>query len=219
MKNKPLWKIKREEQIFNRVLFAILIIADIGACVLFTLGVIKVLKPTPVSAAETAGLYAGFAQELYVLDVSSVDVIDDSECIVSAEFDPIEKVEQPYTDDELECLAHLIYAECGADWISDTTIYYTASVVMNRVCSDLYPNSIYEVINDTRYGVQYSCKNYYMNNEPSERCYEIAEDVLVMYYTTGETYLPSNVLGQAGFQTLSGTYTVIDEVVFSYYEN
>lgn len=118
-----------------------------------------------------------------------------------------------YTEEELETLAHLLYAEAGSDWISDTTIYYVASVVMNRVNSPNYPNTVLEVIYQEG---QYSPTwNGFMNNNPTPRCYEIAQIILER-----GSVLPSGVLGQAGKSVYDkygkGLYCLKDTQYFFY---
>lgn len=51
-----------------------------------------------------------------------------------------------YEVSDIEILAHLINGEAGADWCSDTTRYYVGSVVLNRVNSNEFPDSIYGVV-------------------------------------------------------------------------
>lgn len=94
-----------------------------------------------------------------------------------------------YTEEELETFAHLLYAEAGAE--SDKCIYYVGSVVLNRVESDRYPNTLLEVIYQKG---QYSPTWHgFMNKTPTETCYKIAQELL----ETG-SILPADVLGQAG---------------------
>lgn len=54
--------------------------------------------------------------------------------------------EAQYTEQELDELACAIYCEAGSDWISDITRYYVGDVILNRVESDEFPNSIHEVL-------------------------------------------------------------------------
>ena len=50
--------------------------------------------------------------------------------------------------DEVDLLARLIYQEAGCDWIPDYVILWVGSVALNRVESDKYPDTLYEVIYD-----------------------------------------------------------------------
>ena len=60
---------------------------------------------------------------------------------------------QPYTDEELELLACVIYCEAGSDSISDETRRMVGEVVLNRVADDRYPDTILEVLTQrSQYG-------------------------------------------------------------------
>lgn len=121
-----------------------------------------------------------------------------------------EEVKPEVDPDELYMLSHLIYAEAGSEKCSDTTRYYVGSVVLNRMKSDLFKE-------DTMKGVifakgQYSCTwigTYY--NEPTERCIEIARDLL-----ENGSVLPENVVFQAEFKQGDGVYEHIDNTYFCY---
>lgn len=109
---------------------------------------------------------------------------------------------------EKEMLAHLIFAEVGSDWISDTCLYYAGSVVLNRIESKAFPNTMIEVINQRG---QYACKDYYMKQQPTKRCYDIAEDLLI-----NGSVLPKNVVFQSGFKQGNGIYAIVDGVFYCY---
>ena len=65
--------------------------------------------------------------------------------IVPLEYvEPVE--EKPYTEDELEALALVIYQEAGSDACSDATRYMVGEVALNRVASDRFPDTIEEVL-------------------------------------------------------------------------
>ena len=121
-----------------------------------------------------------------------------------------EEVKPEVDEEELYMLSHLIYAEAGSEKCSDTTRYYVGSVVLNRMKSDLFKE-------DTMKGVifakgQYSCTwigTYY--NEPTERCIEIARDLL-----ENGSVLPENVVFQAEFKQGDGVYDYIDNTYFCY---
>lgn len=112
-------------------------------------------------------------------------------------------------DNELEMLAHLLGGEAGADWCEDKMLYYVGSVVLNRVKSAYFPNTIKDVIFQKG---QYSCTwdgNYYRT--PSERCYRIAEELL-----TYGSLLPEDVVFQAEFEQGSGVYEKVQNMYFCY---
>ena len=61
----------------------------------------------------------------------------------------IERDRQPepsYTQADLDLLSRLIYAEAGCTWIPDWVQQMVGSVVLNRVESEYYPDTIREVI-------------------------------------------------------------------------
>lgn len=111
-------------------------------------------------------------------------------------------------ENELEELAHLIMAEGGASNLNDEVRYGIGSVVLNRVESEKYPNTIHDVIHQRG---QYSTKGYYMNLEPTEACYSVAYDLLA----NGTNY-PKNVIYQSMFKQGSGTYKLVDGEYFCY---
>ena len=120
--------------------------------------------------------------------------------------DPIS--EKPVIDgNELEMLAHLIGGEAGSEWCEDKMLYYVGSVVLNRVKSPDFPNTLEGVIFQKG---QYACTwdgNY--NREPSERCYRIAEQLL-----TYGSVLPDDVVYQAQFIQGSEVYAKVQNMYF-----
>ena len=120
-------------------------------------------------------------------------------CYVKSEYLSTTK---SYSDEDYEMLAHLIFSETGSDWIDITCLYYTGSVVLNRVASEDYPNTIKEVIE--QYG-QYECSPYYMDKTPTGRCYQVAHDLL-----TFGSRLPENVIYQSQFRQGSKVYSYLD---------
>lgn len=57
-----------------------------------------------------------------------------------------EVVEQGVCDDDVDLLARLLTCEMGCSWIADEQQLYVGSVVLNRVASDLFPDTLQEVI-------------------------------------------------------------------------
>ena len=61
-----------------------------------------------------------------------------------------------YTEDDLYCLAVLIYQEGGGDCVCDECRFRIGDVVLNRVADERFPNTIREVITQHRqYGLLY----------------------------------------------------------------
>lgn len=110
--------------------------------------------------------------------------------------------EPPYTEEELEMLALVIYQEAGADACSDDTRLKVGTVVMNRVADDRFPGTIYEVITEeAQYGRLHWTGLMWPDRASREteahaveRAYDCAERIL-----TGERFLPEDVVWQAEF--------------------
>ena len=121
------------------------------------------------------------------------------------EMPPAVVIEEPapvYTDEELEALAIIIYQEAGGDACSDLTRSMVGTVVMNRVASDLFPDTIQEVATQKRqYGRLYWTGLVWPDraSNPGEaqavqRAYDCARAIL-----EGERALPEDVIWQAEF--------------------
>lgn len=104
-----------------------------------------------------------------------------------------------YTDEELNLLAKIIWAEAGSNWLSDEWKMSVGEVVLNRVASPEFPNTIKEVIEQP--GQYYGKNNSWFNSvKPSEKCIEIAKRLL-----NGERYINDpSVVFQANFPQGSG---------------
>lgn len=95
--------------------------------------------------------------------------------------------EPKYKEQELDELACAIYCEAGSDWVSDITRYYVGDVILNRVESGDFPDSIHEVLTEPyAYGVfawtgvvfpEYSKSEW--EAHAVERAYTVARDLLV----------------------------------------
>ena len=104
-----------------------------------------------------------------------------------------------YTDEDLYCLSHIINAEAGDENCSHEHRIAVGSVVLNRVASDEFPDTIYDVVFQPG---QYSPTwNGAYDKEPSEDSIEVAELLL-----TEGSQLPENCLFQAEFPQGAGTY-------------
>lgn len=111
--------------------------------------------------------------------------------------------EPAYSEEDLEMLALVIYQEAGGDACSDETRLMVGNVVMNRVASDLFPDTIEEVLLQKRqYGrlhwtglVWPERASQSVEAHAVARAYECAERVL-----EGELLLPEDVIWQAEFK-------------------
>ena len=128
-----------------------------------------------------------------------------------------EPTEPPYTDEELEMLALVIYQEAGADYCSDETRLMVGTVVMNRVADSRFPNTIYEVLTQrAQYGrlhwtgiVWPTRASYESEAHAVERAYRLAERILL-----GERALPDDVVWQAEFKQGTEVVAYQDGVYF-----
>jgi len=101
-----------------------------------------------------------------------------------------------YSIEDVNLLAELIYWE---NWYTDAekeTAYWTGAVVMNRVASPEFPNTIKEVIYQTKPCKQYAVTGKFFTKELPEECYEMARNILLK----GTDEVPKNVLYQATFK-------------------
>lgn len=123
---------------------------------------------------------------------------------------PEVETEPPYTAEELEMLALVIYQEAGGDDCSNETRMMVGTVVMNRVADSRFPDSLYEVLTqEGQYGRLHWTGLVWAEraSNPGEahavaRAYECAERILL-----GERLLPEDVIWQAEFP--QGTETVV----------
>lgn len=100
-----------------------------------------------------------------------------------------------YTEKDVNLLAEVIYWE---NWFTDAekeTARWTGAVVMNRVKSNQFPNTIEDVLYQKN-PIQYSTTKYFFTKELPNDCYEMARQILAY----GTPDVPENVLYQATFK-------------------
>lgn len=119
-----------------------------------------------------------------------------------------------YTDDDLFYLAAAVCREAGGE--SEEIQLLVANVVINRVNSSIYPDTIYGVLTDYRqygmmwkYGVSFPS---WADQDTIDHCYDVARRIL-----EGERVCPDNVLFQAEFEQGSGIYKQFNGFYFCYY--
>ena len=89
--------------------------------------------------------------------------------------------------EEINLLAEVIYHE---NWHTDKehlAAYYTGAVVMNRVNSKAWPNTVKEVLYQRG---QYSTTKLFYTKEIPQECYDMARDI----YKNGTPDVPENVI-------------------------
>lgn len=106
---------------------------------------------------------------------------------------------QKYSGDDLWYLSRVIQSEAG--YCTQEMQEAVGSVVLNRVASDKFPNTIAEVIQQTG---QYSTLGWLESNPPTSGALEVAIDLL-----ENGSKLPGDVLYQANFPQGTGTYETI----------
>ncbi len=90
-----------------------------------------------------------------------------------------------YIQDEVDWLARIIYAEAGAEPFAGKVL--VGNVVLNRMRSDEFPDTIYDVIFDTKFGVQFSpVANGSIWNTPDADCVAAAKICLEGYSLSTE---------------------------------
>jgi N-acetylmuramoyl-L-alanine amidase len=102
------------------------------------------------------------------------------------------------TEDEIDLLARLLTAEQGYN-ADEMDYYMTGSVIINRIKSEKFPNSLYEVVFQSG---QYQCvSNNHINREYDDVAWEVAEELLEEGTTIDE-----RVTYQAEFEQGRGVY-------------
>ena len=102
-------------------------------------------------------------------DTYTVDFVDHGDvCVPGSTY---------YAKDAVLWLSRIIYAESvGEPFLGKLAV---ASVVMNRVEDSAFPNTIYGVIFDTKYGVQFTpTANGRIYNDADDECRRVAKMVL-----------------------------------------
>ena len=112
----------------------------------------------------------------------------------------VEAPKAAYTQADLDLLSRLIYAEAGCTWIPDWVQRMVGSVVLNRVESQYYPDTIREVIYQP--GQYAPTWDGSLQKTPDARTIENAR-----YLLEHGSICPENVVGQNSIITGSGVYT------------
>lgn len=154
-----------------------------------------------------------YEQEILTLEVELSDKIETIEEFnsLSRDSNEVETI-KTYTQEDLDWLSKLIYAEAGAE--SDLCMRLVGEVVMNRINSDLYNgDTVKEIALEKN---QFSVvKNGRINVKPSDEAIRIAKETL-----TGERITTPDVLAfRADYYHNSRNcvdYMSVDNTYFSY---
>jgi len=123
------------------------------------------------------------------------------------------KQKQIQYDKDLYLLGQVIEAESGSDWIKDDVQLMVGNVVINRVLSDKFPSTIYDVVHAPN---QYQFIKHGITVRPSKRALDNARKIL-----NGTRVIPKNVVYQSEYKNLGdGIYkkvkTKYSTMYFSY---
>lgn len=161
----------------------------------------------PVLPTETV------PEEVYVVQTEaeteeklSAEAETETKVMVSAETEAESETEMSREiDSDWFNLAHVMFAEAG--YTDSTERRYVGSVLLNRVDSSLFPDTVGECLYQPgQYTTVRDGGPFWQ--EPTEECWQDAEDLLLQWYETGETDLPQDVLYQSCRPLGSGTYLI-----------
>lgn len=190
-------------------------ISTLGVTLATAATVISVMASQHGLAADQQQVYQAQCEDPVAVSVLVIEakqpknIIEDnlSDYVLDMPVIPEKETAKAYTEVELEAMALVIYQEAGGDACSDETRIMVGNVVMNRVNSDLFPNTIEEVLlQKAQYGRLHWTGLVWPEraaHEPEavERAYKCAERVL-----NGEKLLPDDCIWQAEF--IQGKETV-----------
>ena len=153
----------------------------------------------------TNGTYVGWCSAIHlapfdgnpvpVLNVTSPGAAAGGQAILN----PVVPIE--HTDDDLFWLALTIEMEAGSAWLTDEHQLLVGNVVLNRVASDRFPNTIRGVVHDPG---QYAFMMSGARRPISDRAWANAQRLL-----DGERFAPEDVVFQAEFRQGSGVFMTI----------
>lgn len=110
--------------------------------------------------------------------------------------------------DDLYLLSKVITNEAGSDWVSDELQLYVGNVLINRVNSVEFPDTIHDCVHQEG---QYSGVNTKKFEDLTPTLSSVNNAILLL---EGNTYLPETVVFQANFPQGSGVYLEIyDEIL------
>lgn len=184
----------------DKVLLVVLILA-MGFLLGYWAGKALATEAEPLEVVETPAVVAPIPEKVQARITEPAELPEPMPEPDPVEFEEID-AEPPYTEEELEMLALVIYQEAGGDACSDDTRLKVGTVVMNRVADDRpwLPDTIEEVLlQKGQYGRLYWTGLVWPERAalPQEahavaRAYECAERIL-----SGERYLPEDVIFQS----------------------
>ena len=107
---------------------------------------------SPALVMNDGNMYVPASALLKALGLSST--VSESVISISGAYKPLTHASKFYREDEVYWLSKIISAEsAGESLLGQIAV---GDVILNRVKSNLFPNTIYSVIFDRKYGVQFS---------------------------------------------------------------
>lgn len=169
---------------------------------------IAVMLAAILSFVLATGAFAAYDPEIdYTSVMVEAAVAGDYQTGTEAEQSRNEKIDAlglsatKITFNDLMLLSKIMQAEAGSEWLSDEWKMCVGEVVLNRVASSEFPNTIAEVL--AQPGQYYGANSSYFNRLlPSERCVLGAVRLL-----NGERLMDDAVVFQANFRQGSGIHT------------
>lgn len=118
--------------------------------------------------------------------------------------------EYSYTEEDLMILAKVMYCEAGSYWITDEQQMMFGNVLLNRVASPEFPNTVREVA----YQPGQYLPRLFNSYTPDQRTINNARKLL-----EGYRCMPSSVVFQANFPQGSGTWKAVyfDHLGYTYF--
>ena len=170
--------------------------------------ILTLIPAIAIAAALSGGAMAAYDPNTdYAQVMVQAASVGDYETGQAAEAARNEKIaamgltDQPCTFNDLMLLSKIIYAEAGSEWLSDEWKMSVGEVVLNRVASPEFPDTIAEVL--AQPGQYYGANSRYFNSLiPSARCAQCAMRLL-----NGERILEPSVVFQANFRQGGGVQT------------
>lgn len=125
--------------------------------------------------SEQLGAEVHWLDDYYMVDIRKAGVTP-----------PKENISNEYTKDEIFWLGRIIHAESSGESMDGKI--GVGNVILNRVESKEYPNTIYNVIFDKKYGVQFQpIMNGAIYNNPAKDSMRAAKLALSGYNTAGDS--------------------------------
>lgn len=210
--SKSEWRKRRRKRIASMTAFVFVILFIVSLCITF------LFSGVDASSDESLPIFT------YDEPTETEKIIEETnptENITEPQTEPsdatVEETEEVknYTEDDLFYLAAAVCREAGGE--SEEIQLLVANVIINRVNSPHYPDTIYDVLTQYKqygtmwkYGISFP---EWADDNVKEQCYSVAQRIL-----DGERYCPENVLFQAEFQQGSGVYKHIGVYYFCYYD-